>query len=142
MVHLADLIRKQEPREVATAVPVASAAQQRHKKKEIAKIVTLAVANSQSDKNAEGAQAENFRELDLLVNFVVSSNKFTEQELFNSRRYARNDPENSLLCFRELAAACRLLKVNALVEESPSIRRAIYADTTSDPHDIIVTIAI
>ncbi|TDI77622.1 MAG: hypothetical protein E2O81_04420 [Betaproteobacteria bacterium] len=103
MVHLADLIRKQEPREVATAVPVASAAQQRHKKKEIAKIVTLAVANSQSDKNAEGAQAKNFR---------------------------------------ELAAACRLLKVNALVEESPSIRRAIYADTTSDPHDIIVTIAI
>jgi len=54
---------------------------------------------------------EKVRELDLLVNHVALSNNFTEQEVFEGRENALNDLDSALICFRELAAACRLKKL-------------------------------
>ena len=53
MTLLADLIRKREPREFAIAIPATSATQTENKKKEIAKIATVAVASPQTHESVE-----------------------------------------------------------------------------------------
>jgi len=85
---------------------------------------------------------EKERELDLLVDFVATSNNFTEQEVFEGRKNALNDLDSALVCFRELAAACRVVKANAILAENPEQQRAIFTDIDSDPNNVILTIAL
>lgn len=81
-------------------------------------------------------------EVNLLVNFVGANEGWTEEEILIARERARNDLENALLSFRELAADCRLVKVNALLESNPDSLRAVYTDMQSNLTNVILTIAI
>jgi len=87
------------------------------------------------------SNVEREQELDLLVDFVATSNNFTEQEVFEGRKNARNDLDSAFICFRELAAACRLVKANARLEAAPRLLRAVFTDIESDPNYAIITIA-
>jgi len=77
MTLLTDLIRKHEPREVATAIPATSATQQGKKKEEIAKIATVAVANPQTHETIEltSDTQQNARRQKVLAMLEENSNK-------------------------------------------------------------------
>jgi len=135
MTLLADLIKKRESRVIATATPATRATP-------ATKVAKVARVNPQTDHTAEPDKAEKLHELNLLVNFVGTSKDWTEEELFEARNNAENDLENALLSFRELARAVRQVKVLALLEADSGLQRAIYADTSSNQHDVILAIAV
>ncbi len=135
MTLLADLIRKRESRVIATAIRATPATK-------VAKVAKVARVNPQTDQIAEPTRAEKMHEVNLLVNFVGANEGWTEEEILIARERAQNDLENALLSFRELAADCRLAKVNALLESNPGSLRAVYTDTQSNLTHVILTIAI
>ncbi len=138
MTLLADLIRKRGSRVVATAIPAIRAIPDT----KIAKIAKIARVNPKTDQTAEPTRVEKMHEVNLLVNFVGANEGWTEEEILIARERARNDLENALLSFRELAADCRLVKVNALLESNPDSLRAVYTDMQSNLTNVILTIAI
>ena len=138
MTLLAELIKKRESRVVATAIPAIPAIPAT----KVAKVAKVARVNPQTDQIAEPTRAEKMHEIHLLANFVGTNEGWTEEEILIGRERAQNDLENALLSFRELAADCRLVKVNALLESNPGSLRAVYTDTQSNLTHVILTIAI
>jgi len=138
MTLLADLIKKRESRVIATATPATPAT----KVEKVAKVAKVARVNPQTDQIAEPTRAEKMHEVNLMINFVGANEGWTEEEILIGRERAQNDLENVLLSFRELAADCRLAKVNAMLKANPGSLRALYTDTQSDPNNVILTVAI
>jgi len=87
-------------------------------------------------------QDEKLHELDLLIEYVAENNGFSDEDIIEAKSNAENDLENALVCFRELAADCRLVKVNAMLKANPGSLRALYTDTQSDLNNVILTVAI
>ncbi len=138
MTLLADLIRKRESRVLATAIRAIRATPAT----KVAKVAKVARVNLQTDQTEEPTRVEKMHEVNLLVNFVGANEGWTEEEILIARERAQNDLENALLSFRELAADCRLVKVNAMLKANPGSLRALYTDTQSDPNNVILTVAI
>jgi len=135
MTLLADLIKKRESRVIATVTPATPATK-------VAKVAKVARVNLQTDHTAEPTRVEKMHEIHLLANFVGTNENWTEEELFEAKSNAENDLENALLSFRELARAVRQVKVLALLEADSGLQRAVYADTSSNQHDVILAIAV
>jgi len=138
MTLLADLIKKRESRAVATATFAIPAT----KPTFVATVATVARAKPQTDHTPEPTRAEKLHELDLLIEYVAASEGFSDEDIIEAKSNAENDLENALLSFRELARAVRQVKVLALLEADSGLQRAIYADTSSNQHDVILAIAI
>jgi len=138
MTLLADLIRKRESRVIATATRATPATPAT----KVAKVAKVARVNPQTDQTAEPTRVEKMHEVNLLINFVGANEGWIEEEILISTERAQNDLENALLSFRELAADCRLVKVNAMLKANPGSLRALYIDTQSDPNNVILTVAI
>ncbi|MCH6585160.1 MAG: hypothetical protein IH810_04920, partial [Proteobacteria bacterium] len=120
MTLLADLIKKRESRAVATATFAIPAT----KPTFVATVATVARAKPQTDHTPEPDKAEKLHELSLLIEYVAENNGFSDEDIIEAKSNAENALENALVCFRELAADCRLLKVNALLESNPGSLRA------------------
>jgi len=138
MTLLADLIKKRESRVIATATPATRATPAT----KVAKVAKVARVNLQTDHTAEPDKAEKLHELSLLIEYVAENNEFSDEDIIEAKSNAKNDLENALVCFRELAADCRLVKVNAMLKANPGSLRALYTDTQSDPNNVILTVAI
>ncbi len=138
MTLLADLIKKRESRAVATATFAIPAT----KPTFVATVATVARAKPQTDHTPEPTRAEKLHELDLLIEYVAASEGFSDEDIIEAKSNAENDLENALLSFRELARAVRQVKVLALLEADSGLQRAIYADTSSNQHDVILAIAV
>jgi hypothetical protein len=70
---------------------------------------------------------------------VAPAEKLTD-ELKQSIRQSKTEILNELQ--REAQAEWRRLKVIAMLDASPDTQRAIYTDTTSDPFNVILTVAV
>lgn len=88
------------------------------------------------------SHAEKLVELDLLIDFVAANNDFTEKEIMEAKKTGRNNLENALVSYRELAKTIRQEKAITMLEKNPNVPRTIYIDTGSDPQNVILTIAI
>jgi len=108
----------------------------------VAKVAKIARVNLQTDPTAEPTKAEKLLELDSLIQYVAANNGFSDEDTIEAKSNAENDLENALLSFRALARAVRQVKVLALLEADPGLQRAIYADTSSNQHDVILAIAV
>jgi len=164
MTLLAELIKKRESRAIATAIPAIPAIPSTKIAKiakiarvnpkvvqsdgvansggKVANVAKVAGVNPQTDHTAEPTRVEKMHEIHLLANFVGANENWTEEELFEAKSNAENDLENALLSFRALARTVRKVKVLALLEADSGLQRAIYADTSSNQHDVILAIAV
>jgi hypothetical protein len=100
-MSLADLIRKRDTLNLATAIPAISATHHGQAAAAVAGIATVAVANQANTKT-------NDAELIHLVRLCGERYAFTEAEHAEALAAALADPLQALTCFRAMAAAVAL----------------------------------
>ena len=95
-MSLADLIRKPIAGSIATAIAATPAIRQPDVVGTVARIATVAIANSTTQ------EADQWRAFEMLLAIVGPAYKTPEDEYAQIRAMARHDLSGALICYREL----------------------------------------